>query len=109
MKFQNINLYICEINIFTKLLYKLRSNYEKYYLRAQKVRRLISEDFTKVFEAGVDLLLTPTALTTAPLYSCFSKADNRTRTIEQDILTTSVNLAGSSLLFYFVLINFETN
>ncbi|MGB7286663.1 MAG: Asp-tRNA(Asn)/Glu-tRNA(Gln) amidotransferase subunit GatA, partial [Salaquimonas sp.] len=33
--------------------------YDAYYLRAQKVRTLIKQDFEKVFAAGVDAILTP--------------------------------------------------
>src|SRR5215216_6726401 len=33
--------------------------YDAYYLQAQKVRTLIKRDFEKVFDAGVDVILTP--------------------------------------------------
>jgi len=69
-------------------------NYQKYYVRAQKVRRLIANDFWRVFDAGIDVLLTPTVLGDAPRFSWFSKADNRTRTQEQDVFTQPVNMAG---------------
>jgi aspartyl-tRNA(Asn)/glutamyl-tRNA(Gln) amidotransferase subunit A len=72
----------------------LKKNYEKYYIRAQQVRRLISNDFRHVFNEGVDMLLTPTVLGDAPKFSWFSKADNRTRTQEQDVFTQPVNMAG---------------
>jgi len=74
-------------------------NYEKYYIKAQKVRRLIANDFRQVFDAGVDVLLTPTVLGDAPRFSWFSKADNRTRTQEQDVFTQPVNMAGSLSVF----------
>ena len=73
-------------------------NYQKYYIKAQKVRRLISDDFWQVFNAGVDVLLTPTVLGDAPRFSWFSKADNRTRTQEQDVFTQPVNMAGTLLV-----------
>lgn len=41
-----------------------------------------------------DVLLTPAVLTTAPLHSEFTKADNRTRCSENDVLTLAVNMAG---------------
>ncbi|XP_059169821.1 glutamyl-tRNA(Gln) amidotransferase subunit A, mitochondrial-like [Physella acuta] len=72
----------------------LKKNYNDYFIKAQKVRRLISNDFQNVFSTGVNLLLTPTTLTDAPLYSWFSKQDNRTRCEEQDIFTTPANMAG---------------
>uniref|UniRef100_A0A0B7A6Z1 Glutamyl-tRNA(Gln) amidotransferase subunit A, mitochondrial n=2 Tax=Arion vulgaris TaxID=1028688 RepID=A0A0B7A6Z1_9EUPU len=72
----------------------LKRNYEEYFLKAQRVRRLISNDFRETFSSGVDLLLTPTTLTEAPLFSWFSKQDNRTRSEEQDIFTTPANMAG---------------
>ncbi|CAG5135821.1 unnamed protein product [Candidula unifasciata] len=72
----------------------LKRNYEKYFLKAQRVRRLISNDFKNAFSSGIDLLLTPTTLTEAPLVSWFTKADNRTRCEEQDIFTTPANMAG---------------
>jgi len=69
-------------------------NYDKYYLQAQRVRRLISQDFWTVFKSGCDVLLTPTVLGDAPTYNWFSKADNRTRTQEQDVFTQPANMAG---------------
>ena len=74
-------------------------NYQKYYIKAQKVRRLIADDFRHVFNAGIDVLLTPTVLGDAPRFSWFSKADNRTRTQEQDVFTQPVNMAGKLLCF----------
>ena len=78
-------------------------NYNKYFIQALKIRRLIADDFRKVFNQGVDLLLTPTVLGDAPHYDWFSQADNRTRTQEQDVLTEPVNMAGE-LIFESVLI-----
>ncbi|KAJ8314550.1 hypothetical protein KUTeg_006700 [Tegillarca granosa] len=72
----------------------LKKNYENYFIKAQRVRRLISEDFKTVFNSGVDMLLTPTTLSEAPLHSWFTEFDNRTRTEEQDVYTQPVNMAG---------------
>ena len=76
-------------------------------MQAQKVRRLITEDFNKVFE-NVDILLTPTVLSDAPLFSDFVQRDNRAQTQEQDVFTQPVNLAGvflSNATLYILLIS----
>ncbi len=44
-----------------------------------QVRRLVKDDFDRVWRAGVDLLLTPATLCTAPTFREFSKLDNRTQ------------------------------
>lgn len=72
----------------------LKENYEKYFVKAQKVRRLIVNDFVNVFGSGVDVLLTPTTLTEAVPYLEFIKEDNRTRSAQDDIFTQAVNMAG---------------
>jgi len=65
---------------------------EDYYLRAQKVRHLIKQDFTKVFESGLDCLITPT--TPTPAFLLGDKIDNPLAMYLSDIGTASVNLAG---------------
>ncbi|RUS73565.1 hypothetical protein EGW08_018656 [Elysia chlorotica] len=72
----------------------LRKNFDRFFLKAQRIRRLIGEDFRSIFSAGVHFLLTPTTLTEAPTFAWFSQKDNRTRCAEQDIFTTAANLAG---------------
>ncbi|KAK7494285.1 hypothetical protein BaRGS_00014388 [Batillaria attramentaria] len=72
----------------------LRKNYERFFLKAQQVRRLISDDFRHVFASGVDMLLTPTTLSDAPTHSWFTEHDNRTRSEQQDVFTQPVNMAG---------------
>ncbi|HKI78303.1 MAG TPA: Asp-tRNA(Asn)/Glu-tRNA(Gln) amidotransferase subunit GatA [Ignavibacteriaceae bacterium] len=65
--------------------------YDAYYIKAQKVRRLIKNDFDKAFKE-VDLILTPTTPTTA-----FKLGEKTTDPLEMylnDIYTTSANLAG---------------
>ncbi len=72
--------------------YSLSSGYyDAYYLRAQKVRTLIKNDFEKVF-ADCDAILTPTAPTTA--FKVGEKIDDPLSMYLSDIYTISVNLAG---------------
>lgn len=72
----------------------LRGNQEKYFRKALQVRRLISDDFKKVFESGVQLLLTPVTLTEAPSHSLWTQKDNRERVSVEDFCTQPVNMAG---------------
>jgi aspartyl-tRNA(Asn)/glutamyl-tRNA(Gln) amidotransferase subunit A len=65
--------------------------YDAYYLRAQKVRTLIRQDFLKAFEQ-VDAILTPTTPTTA--FRLGEKVDDPLQMYLQDIFTISCNLAG---------------
>ena len=65
--------------------------YDAYYLKAQKVRTLITQDFQKVFKK-CDLLLTPT--TPTPAFNIGEKSDNPLQMYLSDIFTISVNLAG---------------
>ncbi len=65
--------------------------YDAYYLRAQKVRTLIRQDFMNAFEE-VDALLTPTAPT--PAFKRGEKTADPLAMYLSDIYTISVNLAG---------------
>jgi aspartyl-tRNA(Asn)/glutamyl-tRNA(Gln) amidotransferase subunit A len=65
--------------------------YEAYYLRAQKVRTLIRQDFLKAFEK-VDAIVTPT--TPAPAFRIGEKSDDPLQMYLSDVFTLSCNLAG---------------
>lgn len=65
--------------------------YDAYYLRAQKVRRLFSNDFEKAFEK-VDAIVCPTAPTTA--FKIGEKVSDPLKMYLNDIFTISANLAG---------------
>lgn len=72
----------------------LRQNMDRYFRKALKVRRLISQDFHNVWLSGVDLLLSPVTLSAAIRHSEFTSVDNRTQTANQDICTQAANMAG---------------
>ncbi len=65
--------------------------YDAYYLRAQKVRTLIRNDFLKAFEK-VDAIVTPTTPTAA--FKIGEKTDDPLQMYLSDIFTISCNLAG---------------
>ena len=65
--------------------------YDAYYIKAQKVRQLISDDFKRAFEQ-VDLLAGPTAPTTA--FELGAKVDDPITMYLNDIYTIGANLAG---------------
>jgi aspartyl-tRNA(Asn)/glutamyl-tRNA(Gln) amidotransferase subunit A len=65
--------------------------YDAYYLRAQKVRTLIRNDFLKAYEK-VDAIVTPTTPTAA--FKIGEKSDDPLQMYLSDIFTISCNLAG---------------
>ena len=67
--------------------------YDAYYLKAQKIRRLIRNDFIKAFEQ-CDVILTPTAPTPAFPIGDKSMQENPINMYLNDVFTVSVNLAG---------------
>ncbi|RUP46351.1 amidase signature domain-containing protein [Jimgerdemannia flammicorona] len=91
-------------------------SYKNYFLQAQKVRRLVQEDFDHVFlfpnpvhhhplptdtSSGVHVLLTPAAISTAPkMQDCFPSADetsnakNPVDAYVGDVMTVPASLAG---------------
>lgn len=66
-------------------------NYEKYYIKAMQVRRLIAQDFVEVYR-NFDLIVTPTTPTTAFKLK-EQKADSLTLYMN-DALTVPANMAG---------------
>ncbi|WP_437227236.1 Asp-tRNA(Asn)/Glu-tRNA(Gln) amidotransferase subunit GatA [Planctomicrobium sp. SH661] len=72
--------------------YALSSGYyDAYYLKAMKVRRLISNDFQQAF-SQVDVILTPTCPT--PAYPLGEKSSDPLKMYLDDIYTVPANLAG---------------
>jgi len=65
--------------------------YDAYYLKAQKIRRLISDDYKAAFNE-VDAVLSPTSPTTA--FKVNEKSDDPITMYLSDIYTIGVNLAG---------------
>ena len=64
--------------------------YEAYYVKAQKTRHIIKDEYAKIFEE-VDLILSPVAPTVAPK---FGELASPMQMYLSDIYTISVNLAG---------------
>ena len=67
--------------------------YEAYYLKAQKVRTLLYQDFVRAFEQ-VDALVTPT--TPTPAFKLGEKTDDPLQMYLADIYTVTGSLAGVS-------------
>jgi aspartyl-tRNA(Asn)/glutamyl-tRNA(Gln) amidotransferase subunit A len=65
--------------------------YDAYYLKAQKIRGLISNDFKDAF-AKVDIIMGPTA--PSPAFKIGEKTDDPISMYLSDIYTIAVNLAG---------------
>ena len=65
--------------------------YDAYYLKAQKIRQLIADDFKRAFEQ-VDVIMGPTSPTTA--FALGSKMDDPVSMYLNDIYTIATNLAG---------------
>jgi aspartyl-tRNA(Asn)/glutamyl-tRNA(Gln) amidotransferase subunit A len=65
--------------------------YDAYYLKAQKIRQLIADDFTRAFEQ-VDLIMGPTSPTTA--FKLNERTADPVTMYLSDIYTIATNLAG---------------
>ncbi len=66
--------------------------YDAYYLKAQRVRTKIIEDFNKAFQNNIDVIMTPVSPTTA--FKLGEKIDDPITMYLSDIFTISANLAG---------------
>jgi aspartyl-tRNA(Asn)/glutamyl-tRNA(Gln) amidotransferase subunit A len=65
--------------------------YDAYYLKAQRLRRLIAQDFVEAFK-NCDVIMGPTAPTTA--FNIGEKSGDPVQMYLSDIYTIAVNLAG---------------
>ena len=65
--------------------------YDAYYKKAQQIRRLIQQDFMRIFE-DVDLIVGPT--TPHPAFKIGEKSNDPVSMYMEDIFTLSLNLAG---------------
>ncbi len=65
--------------------------YDAYYLQAQKIRRLIAQDFTEAYQ-HCDVIMGPTSPSTA--FKLGEKGDDPVQMYLSDIYTIAVNLAG---------------
>jgi aspartyl-tRNA(Asn)/glutamyl-tRNA(Gln) amidotransferase subunit A len=73
--------------------YALSSGYyEAYYLKAQKVRTLIKQDFDRAFAEGVDVVVGPTSPIVA--FGIGEKVDDPLEMYLADLYTIPANLAG---------------
>jgi aspartyl-tRNA(Asn)/glutamyl-tRNA(Gln) amidotransferase subunit A len=66
--------------------------YDAYYGRAQRVRRLIADDFRRAFESGIDVIFTPT--TPTPAFGIGEKIDDPYSMYLSDVFTVTANLAA---------------
>jgi aspartyl-tRNA(Asn)/glutamyl-tRNA(Gln) amidotransferase subunit A len=64
--------------------------YDAYYVKAQKVRHLIKDEFNKIFEEA-DLILSPVAPTVAPK---IGSSHDPLEMYKSDMYTIAINLAG---------------
>jgi aspartyl-tRNA(Asn)/glutamyl-tRNA(Gln) amidotransferase subunit A len=78
--------------------YALSSGYyDAYYLKAQRVRTLLTRDFEEAFQK-VDAIVTPTAPT--PAFKLGEKANDPLSMYLADIYTVTADLAGRALVLY---------
>ncbi|CAF1927941.1 unnamed protein product [Rotaria magnacalcarata] len=79
--------------------YLLEENYEKYFVQSQRVRRGVTNDYTKVFEEDkVDCLLAPVVSDDPITHAEYEQSD--TIFTDDDIFTVGANLAGLPALSF---------
>lgn len=66
--------------------------YDAYYVKAQRVRSLIADDFRRAFREGLDVLLAPT--TPTPAFKAGEKTSDPVAMYLADIFVCPANLAG---------------
>jgi aspartyl-tRNA(Asn)/glutamyl-tRNA(Gln) amidotransferase subunit A len=66
--------------------------YDAYYKKAQQVRALIAEEFRRVFDSGIDLLLTRT--TPTPAFKAGEMTEDPVAMFLADVFVCSMSLAG---------------
>jgi aspartyl-tRNA(Asn)/glutamyl-tRNA(Gln) amidotransferase subunit A len=69
---------------------------DRYYHRAQQVRRVIAGDVSRAFADGIDALFTPTA--PAPAFAVGERVDDPYLMYLSDVYTVTANLAGAPAL-----------
>lgn len=67
-------------------------HYDQYYGRAQRVRAAIRDDFARAFDAGVQVIFTPT--TPGPAFRLGERSADPYRMYLADVFTVTANLAG---------------
>jgi len=95
-------------SMYRKLTVFSLSAFDNYFLQAQRVRQLIKNDFDRVFSipnyfsdsptlenpAGVDVLIHPSAIQTAPILGLDKPEDSTLGAYVQDVLTVPASLSG---------------
>jgi aspartyl-tRNA(Asn)/glutamyl-tRNA(Gln) amidotransferase subunit A len=66
--------------------------YDAYYIKAQKARALVAQDFTQAFETSCDIIAAPVAPT--PAFGIGENIDDPLKMYLNDILTIPINMAG---------------
>ncbi|KPM05262.1 hypothetical protein NH340_JMT07778 [Sarcoptes scabiei] len=84
---------IVKSRIITGNYFLLKSNYRRFYEKSLKIRRLICDDFEKVFKK-IDFILTPVCISPTINYSKWTLKDKTEEAIKDDYCTQPSNMAG---------------